>query len=267
MKPITNILLILALVCYVFLPFCSVALAGSMTGLSYSAELITENFSLLRTLMGLLPFVALFGAVAFNCTRSRHWGLVTGLFIIAGLYFFIASSGDLLNMLPMNHDPEVAPTDFHEGYEMQGKAIGYYLAYGLTWAALLSCIISMMPFEWNLKLERQIDDTLERQYKRGKEHLSKMEHELHHPSKKAPAKPAKGVAAKAQSTPDATQPAMGAAAQPAPSRRAENPLDYLPADQRPASPVPPQPDATQPDAPQPPAFTEDKEDPTRFMPH
>lgn len=256
MKPITNILLIAALVCYVFLPFCSVALAGSMTGLSYSAELITENFSLKSTIMALLPFVTLFGAIAFNCTRSRHWGLVTGLFIIGGLYFFIATEGDLLSMLPMNHDPEVAPTDFHEGYEIEGKAIGYYLAYGLTWAALLSCIISMMPFEWNLRLERQIDGTLERQYKRGKEQLSRVEHdlhaELHRPGKKAATK----------------QPAAKQPAQPqAPAKKTENPLDYLPADQRPAAPAAkPSAPANQQDLHTPDA-AQDKEDPTRFMPH
>ena len=74
MKPITNILLIAAIICYVFLPFRTMDLAGSITGLSYSAGLITENFSLLKTIFALLPFIACFAGVAINSNKHRYWG-------------------------------------------------------------------------------------------------------------------------------------------------------------------------------------------------
>ena len=54
MKPITNILLVVALICYTFLAFYNVALMPEpLTGLKYTAGNITANFSLIKTLFGL----------------------------------------------------------------------------------------------------------------------------------------------------------------------------------------------------------------------
>lgn len=250
MKPITNILLIGALVCYVFLPFCTVPLVGnSMTGPSLSVELITGNFSLTRTIMALLPFVSLFCAIVFNCLRSRYWGLASGVCIIAALAFFIIAGNEMNNTLPMTHAPELAPADMHEGFEIEGKAIGYKLGYLLTWIALLSCIVSLMPFRFNMRLEQQIDGTLERQLLRGKKQWNRMEQELHHMSK----------------TPKQTGKADASQTEPASlSKKAENPLDYMPADQRSAQ-VAPEPTSVQ--APDAHSLPEDKEDNSRFMPH
>ena len=45
MKSITNILLVAALVCYVFLPFYNIPLApSSPTGFDFTAGMITGNF-------------------------------------------------------------------------------------------------------------------------------------------------------------------------------------------------------------------------------
>ena len=58
MRPITNILLVLALISYVFLPFYDVSLLGTVTGLGFTAGTISQSLSLNNVLLALLPFIA-----------------------------------------------------------------------------------------------------------------------------------------------------------------------------------------------------------------
>lgn len=56
MKSITNILLVAALVCYVFLPFYNIPLApSSPTGFDFTAGMITGNFGWSGALFALVP--------------------------------------------------------------------------------------------------------------------------------------------------------------------------------------------------------------------
>lgn len=180
MKPITNILLIAAIICYVFLPFRTMDLSGSITGLSYSAGLISENFSLLKTIFALLPFIACFGGVALNSNKHRYWSFVTVLAIAAGIAFFCAT-GFLFQSWELSHDPELVgdPASQIEGFKVKELNIGYYASHTLMWLSLISCIISFFPFKFNQRLERTIDDGFERGVSKGKESLSKVQKELH----------------------------------------------------------------------------------------
>ena len=55
MKPITNILLLLALVCYVFLPLFEISHMGSLTGLEFSSSLITYQLGMKYSLYYAIP--------------------------------------------------------------------------------------------------------------------------------------------------------------------------------------------------------------------
>ncbi len=179
MKPITNILLIAAIICYVFLPFRTMDLAGSITGLSYSAGLITENFSLPKTIFALLPFIACFGGVALNYNKHRYWGIATAALIAVGIVFF--SMPDLFfQSWALSHDPELlgTPAAQIEGFKVKELNVGYYASNILMWLSLVSCIISIFPFKFNQTLERSIDDGLEKGLSKGKEGFTKVQQEL-----------------------------------------------------------------------------------------
>ncbi len=236
MKPITNIILIATLICYVFMPFYTIELTGNITGIEYSTGLITENFSFLKTLFALLPFISCFAAIAFNCMKNRYWGLVAGTFIILGIVFFIGTGTP--HNLPLTHDPNVITADPQEGLTTRSVAYGYDVSYILMWASLVSCIISLMPFKFNTVLERKIDNQLD-----------KVDHEIHDNWKKIESKAHithhKAKAGKVAEAPSEPQPP-----------KFENPADYMP----PGSTANPQPaklpnadtnpsDGTNPDAP------------------
>lgn len=221
MKPITNILLVAVLIFYVFLPFYSISLFGSITGLKYSAGLITENLTLLKTLFALVPFLACFGAITFNSMKHRYWGIVAGFFILAGIMFFVVANQ--FHDLPLTHDPELVGNDVQEGFKIDGYGIGYWLSYGTLWLALISCIVSLMPFKFNLTLERAIDEHLED----GKRHLEKMGRDLHDEYHRLESKTA-GKKPRAKHPQEPPAPAQEAQPQ-----HKENPADYMPQDQRP----------------------------------
>ena len=195
MKPITNILLIAAIICYVFLPFRTMDLAGSITGLSYSAGLITENFSLLKTIFALLPFIACFAGVAINSNKHRYWGVVTAAIIVTGIVFF-SKPDFFFETWDLSHDPELIGDQAArmEGFKVKELNIGYYASNTLMWMSLVSCIISLFPFKCNQTLERTIDDSIERSLHRSKEGITKVHKELHeeitHLESKAKQKPA-----------------------------------------------------------------------------
>ena len=216
MKPITNILLIGALICYVFLPFYSMELTGSVTGLSYTGGLIAENFSLGKTLFALLPFIACFGAITFNCMKHRYWGLAAGVFIIAGIIFFLLTN--TFHNIPLMHEPEIVPDDPQEGFKIQGLGVGYHMSRALMWLSLLSCIISLMPFKFNMVLEHKIDDQFDRVGHEIHDDWKKFENKTHISGSKNKAKTEK------QETPIET---------PREEPKKENPADYMPPGSRP----------------------------------
>ena len=160
MKPITNILLVLALICYVFLPFYDISLLGTVTGLGFTAGTISQSLSLGNVLFALLPFIAIFGAIALNCMKNRWWVLGSIALIIVGLWFFAHTNShhDIL----LRHDPEITPdNDLGEGFSITGLGIGHTLSFILTGLSLLSAIISLLPFKFNETIERAVDDTFE----------------------------------------------------------------------------------------------------------
>ena len=160
MRPITNILLILALICYVFLPFQDISLIGTVTGLGFTAGTISQFRSIGRVVLALLPFMACFGAIAFNCLKSRWWILAAIACILVWLWFFHVTGYSY--DISLQHEPEVTPdNDLGEGFSIIGTGIGYKLSYVLTALSLLSAIISLLPFKFNATIEKAVDDTFE----------------------------------------------------------------------------------------------------------
>lgn len=230
MKPVTNILLIVALICYIFLPFQAIEPSGALSGWQFTASLITRNFSIGKTLFALIPFIACFGSIMFNCMKHRYWGLAAGLFILAGIGFYIIAGTP--PQMPLPDDPDIIADVPQEGAPVKGMAAGYYVSYAIMWLALISCIVSLMPFKFNTVLERHIDESWERGVNRSRMELNKVGKEInqelsHLESRTRKAKPkAKG----AQPEPTALHKgyAPDPCNQPAAPRKQENPLDYMP---------------------------------------
>ena len=107
MRPITNILLVLALICYLFLPFYDISMIGTRTGLGFTAGTISQALSLRNVLVGLLPFIACFGAIALNSLKRRWWvlGAIACIFIWLWFYMDTATLHDIM----LRHAPEVTP--------------------------------------------------------------------------------------------------------------------------------------------------------------
>ena len=160
MRPITNILLVLALICYLFLPFYEISLNGTVTGLSFTAGSISQWLSANHVLLVLVPFIACFGAVTMNCLKSRWWILAAIVFIIAWLLFYTETNG--YHHIVLQHAPEVTPdSDLGEGFAVTGLGIGYKLSAALVGLSLLSAIVSLLPFKFNETIEKAVDDTFE----------------------------------------------------------------------------------------------------------
>ena len=143
MKPLTNILLVAYLIVYSFMPLFEVALDGDWNGLKYTAETISNAESLLNALFALLPFAVGFGAIAINCMKTRYWGLVAAALICCGLYFY-ADAKDFIHIQ--------VPQFFH----IKTLGMGFNIGYGLLLAALVSAVLSVLPFSFNKFLAREI---------------------------------------------------------------------------------------------------------------
>ena len=179
MKPITNILLVLALVCYVFLPLFEISHLGSVSGHEFTSSVINYNQGFKSTIFALTPFITIFLAIGFNCLRNRWWGIIDVVLIFFTLYFFFNLLAKFQGF-PINHDPAVmANTEMSEGMSINGLGVGFYASSVLTILAFFSALISLMPFNFNKKIEEKIDNRLESSKKR----LSKVGHgindELH----------------------------------------------------------------------------------------
>lgn len=210
-------MLVLALICYVFLPFHDISLIGTVTGMGFTAGTISQFQSFGRVLLALLPFLACFGAIGLNCLKRRWWVLAAIVCILLWLWFYSVTGYSY--DISLQHEPEVAPdNDLGEGYSIIGMGIGYKLSYVLTALSLLSAIISLLPFKFNETIEKAVDDTFEGGRRHVREEFKRLEN-VH-----------KGHKGKVtNSTP------------PPPTIQSE--------EQQPETPV------------------EDKEDPSRFMPH
>lgn len=174
MRPITNILLVLALICYVFLPFYNISLIGTVTGLGFTAGTISQSLSVGSVLLALVPFIAIFGAVALNCLKGRWWVLGTIVLIILGLWFFMHTSS--FHDIVLQHEPEITPdNDLGEGFTITGLGIGHKLSFALTALSLISAFISLLPFKFNETIERAVDDTFEGGRRHVREEFKRLE--------------------------------------------------------------------------------------------
>ena len=160
MKPITNILLALALVSYVFLPFYNLSLQDTVTGFGFTAGTFTQAFTLRRMAFALIPFVAGFLAIAFNSLK-RRWGIIASMACIVVFIAFLLRA-NAPHEIALSHAPDVvAPTDMTEGLQIVGVGMGYVTCFGLLIAALLSAIVSLMPLAINRTIEQAVDNTIE----------------------------------------------------------------------------------------------------------
>jgi len=218
MRPITNILLVLALICYLFLPFYDISMVGSRTGLGFTAGTISQALSLGNVLVALVPFIACFGAIALNSLKRRWWVAGAIVCILVWLWFYMDTA--TLHDIMLLHSPEVTPdNDLGEGFSVIGLGIGYKLSSVLTALSLISAILSLLPFKFNETIEKAVDDTFEDGRRHMREEFKRLESAAHKPYKNKP---------QHQSSSTTPPPVEDNQAQP---------------------PV------------------EDKEDPTRFMPH
>ncbi len=174
MRPITNILLVLALICYLFLPFQDISLMGKVTGLGFTAGTISQSLSISNIVLALLPFLACFGAVALNCMKRRWWVLGTIACILLWLWFYSATGTS--HDISLEHAPEVTPdNDLGEGFSVIGMGIGYKLSRILTWLSLISAAVSMLPFKFNETIEKAVDDTFEDGRRHVREEFKRLE--------------------------------------------------------------------------------------------
>ena len=178
MRPITNILLVLALICYIFLPFYDISLHGTVTGLGFTAGTISQSLSLKSVLLALLPFITCFGAIALNCLKKRWWVLGAIALIILGLCFFMHTNN--LHDIRLQHAPEITPdNDLGEGFSIIGLGIGYKLSFVLTALSLLSALVSLLPFKFNETIEKAVDDTFEDGRRHVRKEFNRLENNLH----------------------------------------------------------------------------------------
>ena len=168
----------LALICYVFLPFYDISFIGTVTGLKFTAGTISQSISLGNVILALLPFIATFGAIGLNCLKSRWWVLGTIACILLCLWFFkyTNTSHDIL----LQHQPEVTPdNDLGEGFSIIGLGIGYKLSFALTALSLVAAILSLLPFKFNETIEKAVDDTFEDGRRHVRKEFNRIESNLH----------------------------------------------------------------------------------------
>ncbi|MBQ0121704.1 MAG: hypothetical protein KBT13_11390 [Bacteroidales bacterium] len=197
MKPITNILLAVALVCYVFLPFYDIALQGGLNGFEFTAGLISRTGSVRGIVFALLPFIAGFLAIRLNCFKSKVWSAVSIVLIAAWLFFFYTASN--FHEFALAHQPEVTPTDdLGEGFAIAGLGVGFISSCSVTAASLITAIISLMPFKFNEAIERAVDDTIDKGIEGSRKHIKALGDEVRDEWTKIESKAKKGKTAKAK---------------------------------------------------------------------
>lgn len=138
--------------------------------MAHTAGLITQDFSVGKTIYALLPFISCFAAIGVNGLKNRYWGILVMVIIAFGLGFLL-DSNEVHQQLALTHDPDLmADASIAQGFEVTGLGIGYYSCLVLTALSMVSAFLSILPFKFNLVLERQIDHGFEE----GKKHLSEI---------------------------------------------------------------------------------------------
>ncbi|MBQ0069027.1 MAG: hypothetical protein KBT09_04655 [Bacteroidales bacterium] len=177
MKPVTNILLVLALVCYVFLPFLDIQFQGSISGLEFTAGTISRTMSFTGISIALLPFISCFLAMAFNCLKNKYWSLISAMLIACGLWFYAVASK--IHQFSLIHSPEVTPENgLGEGFAIDGVGIGYILSCVLMALSLISALISLLPWKFNDAIEKVVDDTIDKSLEGSRKHIKALGHEV-----------------------------------------------------------------------------------------
>lgn len=177
MKPITNILLALALICYAFLPFYNISFQGSITGFEFTAGTISQHFGVFSLLKGLFPFIACFLAIGLNCLK-KNWWAVGSIVLIALCIAFFVRVGQTYD-IALLHAPEVTPADdLGQGFSVLGMGVGYKLSVGVLLLALVSSILSLLPFEFNHTIEQAVDGTIDRGIEGGRRQFQAIEHSV-----------------------------------------------------------------------------------------
>ncbi len=161
MKPITNILLILALVCYAFLPFYNIKFQGGINGLEFTAGVITRLDSFKGLIFALTPLLAGFLAIALNCLKAKRWSGLSLIPIIAALFFFTLTSD--FHEFSLSHTPEVThANDLGEGFALEGRGWGFLRSCFFYILSFISAVMALMPFKFNEHIERAVDDKLDK---------------------------------------------------------------------------------------------------------
>ena len=143
MKPITNVLLVIYIIAYTFLPFFDVAFNGGWTGFDYTAYTITESSELSKQLFSLLPFAVAFCAIGFNCMKNRYWGIAVAAIICCGIYFYVDANDFVLIQQP-------------DYFKIKDFGIGFYVGYASLLLSLVSAAVSVLPFKFNKFHAREI---------------------------------------------------------------------------------------------------------------
>ena len=158
------------------------SLIGTVTGMGFTAGLISQSLSIKSVLLALMPFITCFGAIALNCLKKRWWILGAIALIILAMLFFKHTS--VTHDVILRHAPEVTPdNDLGEGFSIIGLGIGYKLSFILVGLALLSAIISILPFKFNERIQKAMDDTFEGGRRHVREEFNRIENNLRKPHK------------------------------------------------------------------------------------
>lgn len=185
MRFITNILLVLALICYVFLPFYEISFVGTRTGLGFTAGTISQALSITNVIIALLPFIACFGAIALNSLKRRWWVLGTIGCILIWLWFYLNTSS--MHDIMLLHAPEVTPdNDLGEGFTIIGLGIGYKLSFAITLISLITAMISLLPFKFNETIDKAVDDTFEDGRRHVRQEFKRLENAAYKSHKNKP---------------------------------------------------------------------------------
>ena len=143
MKPITNILLIIYIIVYTFLPIFDVSLIGGQTGFDYTSHTITNSDQLLKQIFSLVPFITTFAAISLNCMKNRFWGIAVAVLICIGIYFYVDARNLVL----------IQQTEF---FKIQSLGVGFYIGYATLLLSLVSAAVSVLPFKFNKFHAREI---------------------------------------------------------------------------------------------------------------
>lgn len=177
MKPVTNILLVLAIVCYVFLPFYDMAFQGGLSGLELTAGLITRTGSMRGVIFALVPFIMCFLGIGLNSLKSKYWSALALLVIVGGLYFFHATRD--FHSFALIHQPEVTPGDeLGEGFAIESLSWGFYSSCALSILSAVSAALSLLPFKFNDAIERVVDDAMDKSLEGSRKHIKALGHEV-----------------------------------------------------------------------------------------